>query len=152
MVDITVPVPDDRIAEFYKFFGLWLDGELGLSPATDSKSWNRDGESWADDEKSLEDAVWLWGKLTDRAKGLFGLLIENPGQRFTGSEIAEKVGIEYGTRGVAGTLAWPGRYCIQRGRRLPSEFHEDLDAGVSVYWMEPATAAVFAKARIATGS
>ncbi len=152
MADITVPVPNDRIAEFYRFFGLWLDGELGANPVSDSRNWNRNGEPWTDDEKGLEDATWLWKQLTGQAKGLFGLLIDNPGQRFTGSEIAETVGIKNGTRGVAGTLAWPGRYCIQRGRRLPTEFHEDLDAEVSFYWMEPATAALFNKARIASGS
>ena len=30
MTDITVPVPDDRTAEFYQFFGLWLAGSLSL--------------------------------------------------------------------------------------------------------------------------
>ena len=25
MTDLTVPVPADRIPEFYQFFGLWLD-------------------------------------------------------------------------------------------------------------------------------
>ena len=31
MADITVPIPDERVAEFYQFFGLWLAKSLSLS-------------------------------------------------------------------------------------------------------------------------
>ena len=152
MTQIAVSVPDDRNAESGQFFGRRQEGRLNMNTSANFTNWNRNGEPWSGSKESLAAATWWWGKRSVRARDLFELLIDNPGQRFTGSEIAEQLGIKKGARGVAGILAWPGRYCIEGGYRLPSEFYKDRDSGAGLYWMKPTTAALFAKARIANGS
>ena len=157
MADITVPVPDERTAEFYQFFGLWLAGSLsptpisaetskGLIEAPESQSYT----SWDDDkdqEKLLADAEALWKKYSPRARGMFGLLIDNPDTEYTGAQIAEAVGIPNGAHGVAGVLAWPGRHGSAIGRGLPTRFREDPETFETFYWIPANRAEVFKTAR-----
>lgn len=154
MTDITVPVPDDRTAEFYQFFGLWLAGSLNpsevsqghlepLSAAAESV----DIKPWTGSEDDLEDAEWLWEKFSRQARGMFSLLADDPGAEYPADQIAETVGIRYGRRGVAGTLAWPGRYGLEVGRGVPVKWREDVDAGKAYYWMTPEVASTFRAAR-----
>lgn len=151
MSDITVPVPEDRVAEFYQFFGLWLNGSLSLEPAPVEKvePQREESKAWTNDEESLDDARWLWGKLSKKARNLFSILMEHPAQQYSGPQLAEALDINYGARGVAGTLAWPGRYGIQIGRDLPSEWRWGSEDGVGYYWMEPTVAELFRAARTA---
>lgn len=113
MIDVTVKVPDDRVAEFYLMFGQWLaaeSGSVGLEDAADHAAWARSDEDLA---------ATVWGKLSDRAKQLFSMLIDNPGRKFSGDELAEMLAIPNGKHGVAGVLAWLGRHCLKVGRRQP---------------------------------
>src|SRR4051794_17450502 len=103
MVDITVPVPDERTAEFYQFFGLWLAGSLSLTPTPDVplsmtglETPHAPVRHWADSEEDLALAEELWSKMTDRAKSMFDLLMDEPGTKYTGEEIANAVGIPNG--------------------------------------------------------
>lgn len=152
MPDITVPVPDDRVADFYQFFGQWLAGAL-LPTAPDSNTDQRPNDEagrrkpWQADD--LEQAAWLWGQLSARAKAMFTILMANPGEKVTGAQIAAGAGIPNGASGVAGVLAWPGRYSWQLSRHLPVESEWDVDRGASVYWMSPANAELFEKASTA---
>ncbi len=155
--NITVPVPDERIAEFYQFFGLWLAGALSLtetqqSPAETSATDAPPAEpqkrkAWTGSDEDLEDAIHLWGKFSKHARAFFGLLINNPGTHYTGHQAAEAVGIPNGAHGVAGVLAWPGRHAWAIQRYLPSRWKDDEDAGASYYWMTPELAKVFKAAR-----
>lgn len=153
MPDITVPVPDDRTAEFYQFFGRWLGGSLGLSPdpsqppsrAIAEPEDRRRGWTGADEDRT--DAATLWSKMNNRAKGLFNLMIDSPGTEFTGRQIASELGIPNGANGVAGVLAWPGRYCWNLSRSLPSHWRDGEDGTPSVYWMDADVAVLFAAVR-----
>jgi hypothetical protein len=152
MPDLTVPVPDDRTAEFYQFFGLWLAGALSLTPSLPKGSKSPAAPvqplaPWTGAPEDAADAEALWAKFSPNARGFFGLLIDNPGKKFTGDEAAQQVGIPNGAHGVAGVLAWPGRHCAPMGRMLPSSWEEDEQAGESYYFMTPAVAALFAAAR-----
>jgi Family of unknown function (DUF6416) len=157
MPDITVPVPDERTAEFYQFFGRWLAGSVQQEPeipgegspgVTDTLKGQHDKpRHWTGSDDDLEDAEYLWGKYNKRAKGLFNLLMEDPGRPYTGRQIAEAVGIPNGANGVAGVLAWPGRYGLERQRHLPSLWKDGEDGAESVYWMEPEVADLFSKVR-----
>src|SRR5687767_5877439 len=109
MTDITVPVPDDRTAEFFQFFGLWLAGDLSLSPKgpqglqslpEGTGASQQEFRPWADTPEDVEDAAALWKKFSPRARAMFSLLIDNPGKEFTGEQIAEAVKIPHGAYGV----------------------------------------------------
>lgn len=156
MPDITVPVPDDRTAEFYQFFGLWLAGSLSLaqsppgaspSPAEAQPVKYEDLPLWGTTKEDFTDAEVLWKKYSPNARKMFSLLIDNPGKEYTGDQIAEAVGIPNGAHGVAGVLAWPGRHGNKMGRRLPSDWREDQDAQESYYWMPAERAEMFKSVR-----
>ena len=154
MADLTVPVPADRIPEFYQFFGLWLAGSLSL-PAGNPTSLTASPEApstprvkeWSDTDSDLEDAVLLWDKFSANARAMFSLLIDNPGKKFTGEQIAEATNIPNGAHGVAGVLAWPGRHGYAIGRGLPSSWREDPETLESFYWMSQERASLFKAAR-----
>ena len=63
-----------------------------------------------------------------------------------GNEIAARLGLEKGAHGVAGILAWPGRYSRKLGRELPIATQGRDDGGTD-YYMDPAIAEIFAAAR-----
>lgn len=157
MAEVTVPVPDERTAEFYQFFGLWLAGSLSPSPNPFGGSQDRSGTSgtslppklipWGTAEKDYADAETLWKKFSPRARAMFSLLMDNPGKEFTGEQIAEACDIPNGRNGVAGVLAWPGRHGSAMGRGLPTDWREDLDAQQSYYWIPVERAEVFKVAR-----
>ena len=77
------------------------------------------------------------------AQELFDLLAAAPGRRFSGNEVAARLGLEKGDHGVAGILAWPGRYCRHLDRALPIATEGRPDSRTD-YFMEPEVAALFA--------
>lgn len=149
MPDVTVPVPDARLADFYQFFSRWLDGTLSLTTepaAEETEGLGDERLPWTSDDHA--NAEWLWRKLNKRARSLFNLLMETPGREYTGHEIAKTLDIPNGANGVAGVLAWPGRYTWEIRRELPSSWRDGEDPGTpSVYWMTPETAQLFQDAR-----
>lgn len=161
MTDITVPVPNDRTAEFYQFFGLWLGGSLQLpdqGPADPSgalKTSLLQGSTpkaaamvpWGITERDHADALQLWKKYSPRARAMFSLLIDNRGKMFTGDQIAEAVNIPNGAHGVAGVLAWPGRYGMAIGRGLPTEWRENPETLELAYSIPTERAELFKVAR-----
>jgi hypothetical protein len=60
-------------------------------------------------------------------------------------EIAKRLRLEKGAHGVAGILAWPGRYCRHLDRVLPIATEGRADGGTD-YYMEPDVATLFAAA------
>jgi hypothetical protein len=151
MPDITVPVPEDRVADFYLFFGQWLGGDLqtGSRPQVDgygTPSPSADTRlAWAPEDDA--EAEQYWRKLSVSARGLFTLLMEEPGKQYTGNQIADAIGIENGANGVAGVLAWPGRHSWPLNRQLPWQWKVGEDGTESVYWIEPGIAELFGRAR-----
>jgi hypothetical protein len=161
---ITVAVPEDRVPEFYVWFASFLAAEPGASPwggrggpgrgprmgpgAGPGRGGWRDAFSepaaWSAGDG--EQAAWLYGKLAPPARALFDLLIDAPGERRPGNEIAATLGLEKGAHGVAGILAWPGRYARKLARELPIAT-EGRDDGGTDYYMDPDVAQLFAAAR-----
>jgi hypothetical protein len=149
---VTVAVPEERVPEFYSWFALFLAAEPGGPPP----SWGRGGRGprgsrhhgearpWSADD--ADQAAWLYGKLAPPARELFDLLSDAPGERFGGENIAKRLGLEKGAHGVAGILAWPGRYSRHLDRVLPIATDGRADGGTD-YYMEPDVAALFADAR-----
>ena len=170
---VTVAVPEERVPEFYVWFASFLAAEPGTAPAggpggagpwagPGAGPWGGPGpwrgrrghftrhgfggdpRPWSADH--ADEAAWLYRKLAPPARALFDLLIDAPGKRLSGNEVAARLGLDKGAHGVAGLLAWPGRYSRALGRELPIATEGRADGGTD-YYMDPEIAAIFAAAR-----
>jgi Family of unknown function (DUF6416) len=150
--EVTVAVPEERVPEFYSWFAAFLAAEPGTPPPSRGRGGRgprgsrHHGETRAWSAEDADQAAWLYAKLAPPARELFDLLAEAPGERFGGEDIAKRLGLEKGAHGVAGILAWPGRYCRHLGRVLPISTEGRADGGTD-YYMAPEVAALFAAAR-----
>lgn len=142
MIEVKVLVDEARVAEFYEMFGRWLAGGTvdGGEPASQAGPWGT-----TDDDLSL--ARIVWGKLSERAKDIFGALIDEPERKFSGETLAAELDIPNGKCGVAGVLAWPGRHSAAVGRVLPVQYEEGVVGESANYWMTTEIAAIFEEAR-----
>ena len=149
---ITVAVPEERVPEFYSWFAAFLTAEAGSRPQTGGRGprgrrgLRHHGEAHTWSAQDADQAAWLYWQLAPPARDLFDLLADTPGGRFGGEEIAKRLGLEKGAHGVAGILAWPGRYCRHLDRVLPIATEGRADGGTD-YYMEPEIAGLFAVAR-----
>lgn len=158
---VTVAVPEERVPEFYVWFAQFLATEPGSGPPRGGPfPWGGRGgargrglgpprpefeaEAWSADD--ADQAAWLYRKLAPPARELFDLLIDAPGRRYSGNEIAAALRLEKGAHGVAGILAWPGRYSRKLGRELAIST-EGRDDGGTDYFLDEDAAALFATAR-----
>lgn len=156
MLDVTVKVPEDRLVEFYGMHAAWLSSPPGGSVSLDvfdaepqgisPASQDADGrQPWGEADVAL--AAKLWSKFSDPAKTLFSKLIDEPDRQFTGEELAEMLNIPNGHSGVAGVLAWPGKYCKKENRELLWKWAYPVEDEPVVYWMTPEMAALLREAR-----
>ncbi|MBB2935526.1 hypothetical protein FHX82_002580 [Amycolatopsis bartoniae] len=99
---------------------------------------------WTEADSELAKRVWT--QLSGSARRLFAVLMDSPGEVFSGEELALIVGADSGAGGVAGQLGWPGRYCQSVGRR-PAWNYFYPDDGRVRYSMSPQVAALFQRAR-----
>jgi hypothetical protein len=150
---VTVAVPEERVPEFYAWFAQFLASEPGTPPPFAGRGrrgrrgirrHDEDALPWSADD--AETAAWLYRKLAPPARELFDLLSDSPGARVGGEQVARQLGLDKGAHGVAGILAWPGRYSRHLGRELPIATEGRADGGTD-YYMEPETAALFNAAR-----
>lgn len=151
--EITVAVPEDRVPEFYLWFAAFLGAEPGTPPPFRPRGGRRgprgfrhgsEARAWSAED--ADQAAWLYNRLAPQARALFDLLMSSAGERFGGENIARRLGLDKGAHGVAGILAWPGRYCRRIGRALPIATEGRTDGGTD-YYMEPEVAALFVTAR-----
>jgi hypothetical protein len=149
---VTVAVPEDRVPEFYAWFAAFLAAEPGTAPPLTggtrrgSRGRFHHGEARAWSAQDADQAAWLYRKLAPQARDLFDLLADNPGARFGGEDVAKRLRLEKGSHGVAGVLAWPGRYSRHLDRVLPIATEGRLDGGTD-YYMDPELAELFIGAR-----
>jgi hypothetical protein len=158
---VTVAVPEERVPEFYSWFAAFLAAAPGsAAPSTPALRAPRGGPGrragpsrwdhrpaptgWT--KQDDETAQWLYRKLAPPARELLDLLLDDPGRRWSGNELAAKLGLDKGAHGVAGILAWPGRYCRKLGKALPIATEKRDDGGTD-YFLDPGTATLFAAAR-----
>ena len=175
---ITVGVPEERVPEFYLWFAQFLAADPGTGSEGPGSGPPRAGPfsrggprgrgrgfggpggfgpmalghrhasgHWNDSEP--DEAAWLYSKLAPPARELFDLLIDAPGKRFSGNEIAARLKLDKGAHGVAGILAWPGRYSRKLGREFPIATEGREDGGTD-YYLDEDAATLFAAARDAT--
>jgi hypothetical protein len=148
---ITVAVPEERVPEFYAWFADFLTAEPGTASSRErgrhghrGRRHRSEASAWSADD--ADQAAWLYRKLAPPARELFDLLLDSPGERFGGEMIAGRLGLEKGAHGVAGILAWPGRYSRNLDRVLPIDTEGRKDGGTN-YYIDRDTAAIFEAAR-----
>lgn len=150
--EVTVAVPEERVPEFYSWFAAFLAAEPGTPPPQAGRGrrgprgMRHHAEVRAWSAEDADQAAWLYGRLAPPARELFDLLINAPGERFGGEDLAKRLKLDKGAHGVAGILAWPGRYSRHLGRTLPINTEGRADGGTD-YYMDPDVAALFAAAR-----
>jgi len=140
MVQVTFEIPDHLLGDFYIAVGATLNR---AKPDTEDEPASPVDWGTAPSELEFEPAREVWRKFSPRAQAVFSLLIDNPGIAMTGEDIASKLDIPNGKRGVAGIVAWPARRCADAGYN-PLFRCEDADGG---YWMDPDTAELFGRVR-----
>ena len=140
---ITVPVPEERVAEFFSMYGAWLAQPQSGDPIGAGQAVESARLAW--DADSVDDAAWLYGKLSKNGRAIFDLLIDNAEEGFVSDDLALRLNIPNGSYGVAGTLAWPGRFSVMRNRRFPIGW--EAPDGSTLYHMEESVASVFRAAR-----
>lgn len=149
---VTVAVPEERVPEFYAWFAAFLASEPGTPPPSGGsgrrgpRGFRHHGEATAWSAEDADQAAWLYGRLAPPARELFDLLSNAPGERFGGEDVAKRLGLEKGAHGLAGVLAWPGRYSRHVGKVLPIATDGRPDGGTD-YYMDPDVAKLFAGAR-----
>ncbi len=152
---VTVEVPEDRVPEFYLWFAAFLASPPGSGPPRPwrggprrggfgHRGHHQDRRPWGAED--VEDARWLYGRLSDPARELFDLLIDTPGERHSGNAVAARLEIDKGAHGLAGILAWPGRWCSKLGLEFPITTTARDDGGTD-YAMQPELASLFSRAR-----
>jgi hypothetical protein len=149
--EVTVAVPEERVPEFYSWFAAFLAAEPGTPPPPLGRGGrgprgsrrHSDARAWSAED--ADQAAWLYAKLAPPARELFDLLAAAPGTRFGGEDIAKRLRLEKGSHGVAGILAWPGRYSRHLDRVLPIATEGRPDGGTD-YYMKPDVAGLFANA------
>src|SRR5687767_9286886 len=81
MIDVTVKVPEDRVGEFYELVGRWLAGApLTVTDAPDEA--RVAPVAWTNNQEDLAIAKVVWAKFSPRAKAMFSMLMDAPGQKF----------------------------------------------------------------------
>jgi hypothetical protein len=147
---ITVAVPEERVPEFYAWFAAFLQAEPGTAPGFGRMRGGRhprhhdEPQAWSAED--ADQAAWLYSRLAPPARELFDRLAASPGERVGGEEVARQLGLDKGSHGVAGILAWPGRYSRRVGRSLPVATTGRPDGGTD-YFMDPEIAELFTRAR-----
>lgn len=155
---VSVAVPEERVPEFYSWFAAFLASEPGAGPMRGGRGGRgrrglhphrSEPQAWS--AQDADRAAWLYRKLAPPAQRLFDLLAGAPGERFSGNDIAARLSLDKGAHGVAGILAWPGRYSRRLGRVLPIAT-EGRDDGGTDYYMAPEVAELFTAAHGSAGS
>ncbi|WNB86464.1 DUF262 domain-containing protein [Cellulomonas sp. ATA003] len=97
-----------------------------------------DGLKHWDPERDLDAATQFWRQISDQAKDFFKLLLDAAPHPVSASELGAAMGTD--ARGVAGTLAWPGRVATSLGHHMPSRW---IDGVPARYWMDESAAELF---------
>lgn len=125
IVPLTVAVPVSRMAEFHLLIARF-------HAADDTAETSLEHDRLPFEEADQDDVSAWWGMLSEPARRVLELLARHPGERYTGTDLAAKCGIEHGANGLAGTLSWPGKYAKNRfAMQFPVSWNRDSQE----YWM-----------------
>ena len=137
ITNLTVPVPTDRVAEFYRWFADWVDGSsVRMLPEADTRNAAESASSGDRAGKPELDAATRWWKLLKpREREVFSLWISATPNMLTAAEIVEKLGLN-GPRDIPGILSWPGRKGKKVGFDVRWSFRYDPVTEEPIYGLE----------------
>lgn len=147
MIDVTVKIPEDRVGEFYELVGRWLAGQHSPRGADMPEGTDSTMAEWTNSDDNVQLARMVWDKCSARARAMFSLLMDRPGHRVSGDELAAMLEIPNGKYGIAGVLAWPGRHCTAVGRRPLWKWEDGPPGGSASYWIDKDVADLFSNVR-----
>lgn len=127
ITQVTVPVPTQRLPEFYGYFSTWL--ATPATPAASATTGWKDGRPWA--ALTPEDAAKLYSGVSAKARAIIDYWLSLDGWA-TGDDTAEAVGVN-GPKGVAGSLSSVGKACDRMGCELPFEHEPGADGNSGKY-------------------
>ncbi|MFC5932160.1 DUF6416 domain-containing protein [Cryobacterium melibiosiphilum] len=156
MKEVTVFVPEQRIAEFYRRFGEFMSETEEFTAASELLSGDR-VPAWVTDPGAVHLAQKIWSNLSAAGQTALGLLVdgalEERPKRFTPRELVEHIDHPNGVSGVAGVFGSAGRAVKKAGapRYLSDDgdpWHFVWDWDGTQYWMAPQVAALFREAGV----
>ncbi|MGH2652818.1 MAG: DUF6416 domain-containing protein [Actinomycetota bacterium] len=134
LIDVIIKVPLERIPEFYRDHGRWLESPPEVGSVGTLLDWEPD---------DLDRATELWELLSQHARALIEFLLDHPGMA-RAQEVVQALGLA-NEFVLAGTLSWPRRHAATLGRRLPISAEETPDG--TYYWLDDVTKELLREAK-----
>ena len=132
--DITIPVPSDRVAEFYQLVGAWMETPRG-GPAAAGAAADETASDIPLSEQDLSAAVTWWKSLKPREREIFGLWVDASPKMLSAKVIVETMKLK-GPRDIPGILSWPSRKGTKAGFRVHWNFRYDAVSEEPIYGIE----------------
>jgi Family of unknown function (DUF6416) len=137
VIDVTVKVDEERLAEFYAMYAEWLGrpSRSDVPPDAGLVGW---------EPGDIFEARFVWEGLHPRARRLFEILLAS-GEPVPGTELAAALGPEAREDTVFGSFGPPAKLAKEVGRRHMVETTHT--ASGTAYWLTPTTRALLEQAR-----
>lgn len=139
LVDVSFKVPEEIVPEFYEGGGRLIQQLLR------GRFRGEGGDGLVAENWTLERALGIYRSSSTKGRQLLDYWIDHPGESATGNQIAEQLGWS-SDRAVASAL----KTIIYHGSdfdRLDPFHWESVGGSAGRYWMTPAVAEVFRRAR-----
>lgn len=147
-MEVRVPVPTSRLAEFYLMVGQWLqsgDGNAAIVASGAQSLSERKHRPWSEGSEAdrRRDALMVYTRMSTGARAITDVLLDRKGKPVSGEELSDMLGLPLS--GLNGTLASAGLRSRAVGRELP--FRRRATSQGGRYEMDPAAAELFDWAR-----
>ena len=146
-IDVTVPVPSEKVADFYRWFADWVE-EIPCSENRMSANGAVAVETLLSDQ-DLDAATRWWRLLKPRERQVFSLWIDASPDVVSATDMVTQLVLN-GPRDIPGILSWPRRKGTKVGFSVKWSFRHDAISEEPVYGIEdPAFADLLRRARAA---
>lgn len=152
-MQVTVVVPQSRLAEFYEMYGRWLRGTAAVAPedgdSTKPTPMAQMKRTWiqGSDDDRLRDAKVLLQQLAGGTGGkILSFLLDHPGEWFSGHDLVRDLTLS-GMNDIQGGIGAIGKRCTALGREKPQRYQQSVGFGNSRYAIEPDVAEFFRTTR-----
>jgi hypothetical protein len=135
LVDVTVKVQEDRLAEFYAMYGEWFAAGSTTGPP------RRVRQEWAAGDSAL--ARSAWERFPNKPRDLLELLLAE--SELDSEAIVSRLGLKESSQ-VTGLAGWVARVCNEFGRGTPVKTRP-IDGGGTAWRVESTVARMFEEAR-----
>jgi hypothetical protein len=158
-ITVQVAIPENRQADFYRWFASWLEGvdptkrngEIRSEQSPTTSASLRRGERWRTGNRDdrLRDAACLYTEISNNARQILDYWLDREAPWHRAEDMIRELGLK-STRALAGStnsFAFSEKKCGARG--LPFQWKERGDG--TIYGMDPETRELFILAREHSG-